>query len=163
MFKTKLLILLLLNLLIISCSKRPDTFDRGYNLNYIGGGVDGLKYFNMLETYLKSASLLNPGSNLYIDTGIEHSQSLFITNINNTSDREKIVSKVYLYVNDSYQKCRIFSYEDEIEQFYLIALSEVFTSNQMAVDKIKDSNTEALIQNFFPKLINMSTVCIDAE
>ena len=62
---------------------------------YIGGEYDGLVLSNKLRSYLNSFNILNDKSNFGIQANISHSTNLFITNVDNTSDRER-VSRVLL-------------------------------------------------------------------
>ena len=94
MFKIKLLILLLNSLLLLSCiNNRPDN-EINLSVAYIGGEYDGLLLSNQLRSHLKNFNMLDDSSDLQIQASISHSSSVFITNIDNTSDREKITSSI---------------------------------------------------------------------
>ena len=87
MFKIKLLILLLNSLLLLSCiNNRPDN-EIKLSVAYIGGEYDGLLLSNQLRSHLKNLNMLDDSSDLQIQASISHSSSVFITNIDNTSDR----------------------------------------------------------------------------
>ena len=159
MFKIKLLILLLANLIISSCvvANKPS---KQYTLGYIGGGVDGLIYSNILTAQLESFGIFNKNSSYQVNTSISHDQELYITNINKTSDRERIISSIKTEVLDLNQNCIIFRYDKKIKQFYVIAANINFTSNQKAIETIKRKNSEILSKDLIYKLIELNnTTC----
>ena len=161
MFKIKLLILLLISALLglNGCTNKETIQKNKYKLSYISGDTDGLLFSNLLRSYLKISDLYDEKSNLEINATISHSQNLFITNIDNTSDREKITSSMAIEVNDLTQKCKIFEYFDDMEQFYIITSSINYTSNNKAIEQIKSQNDEILINNLLPKLSRLDPSC----
>ena len=143
MSKIKLLILLLFSFILASCAS-TNSSNYKFKLDYIGGGSDGLIYSNYLNAHLKSLNMFDALSNYSIDTSLEHQQKVFITNVNNTSDREMITSKIATKINDNLKNCIVLEYSDDVQQQYVIASNINFTSNNKAVDNIKRSNTEIL-------------------
>ena len=162
MYKIKLLILLLISALLglNGCTNKETIQKNKYKLSYISGDTDGLLFSNLLRSHLKISDLYDEKSNLEIKATISHSQNLFITNIDNTSDREKITSSMTIEVNDLTQKCKIFEYFDDMEQFYIITSSVNYTSNKKALEQIKSQNDEILITNLLPKLFRLDPSCI---
>ena len=61
--------------------------------------------------------MLNTYSNYEIQGYITHSSNLFITNIDNTSDREKIESSIELKIYDKLNKCFTFKFNEDVSQF----------------------------------------------
>ena len=109
MFKIRLLILLLTSVFVIGCSVKQELIDnRKYSLDYIGGEYDGLLLKNTLVNNLKSFNLYDQYSKYQVKTNIQHDQNLFITNIDNTSDREKILSTLKVEVSDLVNQCKVF-------------------------------------------------------
>ena len=95
MYKIKLLILLLTSFILSSCVNSEKTdYDYKFSLNYIGGERDGLILKNYLNYYLNAKQIYDQSSFLVIEASISHQSNLFITNIDNTSDREKIISSL---------------------------------------------------------------------
>ena len=90
---------------------------------------------------------------------ISHSSELFITNIDNTSDRIRVDSALTVNVIDERSKCVIHNFEEKISQFYLFADSDRYISNNIAEKKIREENTEALIKNFINELTETETKC----
>ena len=67
MFKIKLLILLLTNLTLLSCSVSDINKNTNqFSLAYVGGEVDGLIFKNLLEGYMEGLNLYNKNSNYEI-------------------------------------------------------------------------------------------------
>ena len=92
MSKIKLSILLLISFFVFSCTNNQvNTSIQKYSLAYIGGEYDGLLLKNYLIGNLKSLGMHDQKSNFEIQPHISHSTNLYITNIDNTSDREKII------------------------------------------------------------------------
>ena len=143
MSKIKLLILLSFSFILGSCTS-TNRSNYQFKLDYIGGGADGLIYSNYLNAYLKSLNMFNNSSDYSIDTSMTHQQTVFITNVNNTSDREMITSKIVTKINDNLKNCIVLEYSDDVQQQYVIASNINFTSNNKAVNSIKRSNTEIL-------------------
>ena len=103
--------------------------------------------------------MLNNRSNYQIQASISHVGDLFITNIDNTSDREKIISTIELKIYNETNKCFTFFYNESISQFYVLAASDRFSSNKLAVEEIKNSNTEYFVKNFINSLGPNSLIC----
>ena len=106
MFKTKLLISLLISFIFLSCTR--DTLDRNitkYSLAYTGGEYDGLILNNLLKSDLSNFMAYDDNSNLRIEPNISHSTELFISNIDNTSDRMRIKSTITAKIVDIRFKC----------------------------------------------------------
>ena len=160
MSKTKLLILLLTSFFIFSCSKDQSYHsNQKYSLGYIGGEIDGLLLKNFLKSYLKNLGIYSQNSDFEIQANINHSTNLFITNIDNTSDREKITTTLSTKIVNKVFKCEIYSDGISISQFYIYASSDKFLSNQRAVKKIKKQNTEAAVKKLVNKLKNIKNEC----
>ena len=143
MFKIKLLILLFISVGLNSCTSKNITTNQ-FSLKYIGGGEDGVIYSNLLKIYLKSLSMLNDNSEYSINTSINHAVNVFITNVNNTSDREMITTEIKAEIKDEDQNCVILNYENSAKQFYVISPNINFTSNTKAIENIKKDNAEIL-------------------
>jgi len=162
MFKIKLLILLLASLLIFSCSnKKINNSYQKYSLAYIGGEYDGLLLKNYLISSLKNLNLYDQNSIYEIQANLNHTSNLFITNIDNTSDREKIDSELNVKIINKLNKCIIYNDNISISQFYIYAPSNKYLSNQKAEKKIKRDNTETLVKKFINKIINFENKCND--
>ena len=160
MCKIKLLISLLISLLLLSCSVKNDENKRfGMSLGYVGGGYEGLILSNILEGHLRSKSIYDKGSIYIIKPKIKHSKSLFITNIDNTSDRENVITSINLVIFNNDIGCNIFSFTDEISQFYIYSSGEKFISNTKALEKIKYNNTEELVKKFMNKIRHIDKNC----
>ena len=100
MYKIRLLILLFISLSFISCTNNNKSSEFQLSVAYIGGEYDGLLLSNQLKSNLNNFGMLNTYSNYEIQGYITHSSNLFITNIDNTSDREKIESSIELKIYD---------------------------------------------------------------
>ena len=160
MSKIKLSILLLTSYIFFSCANsKINQFNSKYSLAYIGGEYDGLLLKNYLQNSLKNLNIYDQNSNFEIKANISHSSNLYITNIDNTSDREKINSKLSIQIFDNLSNCNIFNDEISISQFYIYASSDKFLSNQTALRKIKKDNTEATVRIFINKLKKIDNKC----
>ena len=160
MFKTKLLILLLINFLFISCIKEDTTQNSlKFKVGYIGGEYDGLVLKNTLSSYLNAQGIYNESSQYEITANISHGSNLYITNIDNTSDRERVTSTLSITINDNLSGCQIYDYSRTISQFYIFAASDLFLSNKKAVKEIKENNTDELVKEFFKNLNRASLIC----
>ena len=160
MFKIKLLILLLTSFFIVSCTNnQTHSFNQKYSLAYIEGGFDGLLLKNYLLSNLKSLNIYDPNSNYEIRANINHSSDLFITNIDNTSEREKINTNLFIQIIDTSNNCQLVSDQISVSQFYIYASGDKFISNQTADSKIKKDNTESLVKQFVNKLRTVSNKC----
>ena len=160
MFKIRLLILLLTSALLFSCTKNsninPST---KFSIAYISGEYDGLLLKNLLTGYLNALDLHDQASSYEIRSSIKHTSDLYITNIDNTSDRTSIDTNASFQIINSNKNCSVFSYDDNVSQFYIITSSDKFLSNQKAVKKIKKDNTEALVKSFINKLSGLDLGC----
>ena len=164
MFKIKLSILLLISLLILSCSYQKNIAPKNkLSLSYIGGGFDALNLRNLLESHLRSADLYDPLSNYTIEAGVGHGGGVFITNIDNTSDRENVSTRIEINIKDKKNDCVSFRYSETIDYFYIYASGETFSSNQKAVQQIRFYNTETLIKKFITNLSDINFNSLDAE
>ena len=160
MFKTKLLISLLISFIFLSCTR--DTLDREitkYSLAYTGGEYDGLILNNLLKSDLSNFMAYDDNSNLRIEPNISHSTELFISNIDNTSDRMKIKSTITAKIVDIRFKCDTRTFKEDVTQFYLFADTEKYISNSVAEKKIKEENTEILVRNFINKILKTENKC----
>ena len=153
MFRIKLLILLLTSSIILSCTNNQNSnYKEKFSLSYIGGEYDGLLLKNYLLSDLKNLEVYDQNSNIEIKANISHSTNLYITNIDNTSDREKVSTKLSFQVVDTRLNCDLYKDEINISQFYIYASSDKFLSNQTALKKIKKDNTEAAVKQLINKL-----------
>ena len=160
MFKIKLLILLLTSAFLFNCTKNSNiTPSTKFSIAYIGGEYDGLLLQNLLTGYLNTLDIYDQASSYEIKSSIQHTSDLYITNIDNTSDRTNIETFVSFEIINLDKKCIVFSYADNVSQFYIIASSDKFLSNQKAVKKIKKDNTEALVKSFINKLSGLDLGC----
>ena len=160
MYKIKLLILLLTSFLVLSCTdKQNNHFNKKYSLSYIDGEFDGLLLKNYLISYLKNLDIYDENSYYEIEANIEHDSNLFITNIDNTSDRENINTKLFIKILNNLSDCILHEYETGVSQFYIYASGDKLLSNQIAVRKIKRDNTEAVVRQFINKLKTINNEC----
>ena len=160
MFKIKLLILLLTSFFIVSCTNnQTHSFNQKYSLAYIEGGFDGLLLKNYLLSSLKNLSIYDPNSNYEIRANINHGANIYITNIDNTSDRQKISTSLSFQIISTVDNCQLTSDQISVSQFYIYASADKFLSNQTAVNKIKKDNTESLVKKFINKLITVGNKC----
>ena len=162
MSKIKLSILLLISLFIINCSSSNNLpkNNNKYSLEYIGEGYDGLVLKKQLTSMLRGFRSFNQDSKKTIKADINHETEIFVTNIDNTSDRERIMTSLQVRVYDKELDCVIFKFNDEISQFYIYASSEKFLSNTKAVESIKYNNTEELVKNFVNDLTKIKSGCL---
>lgn len=158
MFKIKLLILLLSSILV-SCTTSLKVDNPKLDLNYISGGVDGLIMNNMLTNYLQNYNLYEKNSNFKVDASISHSSNFFITNIDNTSERNLVSSTLNIKIMNKVSNCEIYQTNNEISQFYIVVSSNQFTSNDAALEKIKRENTENLIKLFLEDYLFNTYTC----
>ena len=160
MFKIKLSILLLTSIFFYSCTNTQiHSPDQKYSLEYIGGGYDGLLLKNYLLSNLKNLDIYNPNSNYKIKANISHTSNIYITNIDNTSDRERITTELSFQVIDAVSQCQILNEQIEVSQFYIYASSDKFLSNQTALRKIKKNNTESSASRLINKLRTIGNKC----
>ena len=160
MSKIKLSILLLISFFILSCTNNQiNQYNQKYSLAYIGGEYDGLLLKNYLTSGLKNLNIYDQNSKLEIQTTISHSSNLFITNIDNTSDREKISTTLNITVKDHQNECQVYKDDISVSQFYIYTSSDKFLSNQKAQKKIKKDNTEATVEQFVNNLLLIGNKC----
>ena len=161
MSKIKLSILLLISLFIINCSSSNNLIKNNneYSLEYIGGGYDGLVLKKQLTSMLRGFRSFDQNSKKTIKAEINHETEIFVTNIDNTSDRERVMTTLQVRVYNKELDCVIFKFNDEISQFYIYASSEKFLSNTKAVESIKYNNTEELVRNFINDLSKIKSGC----
>lgn len=160
MCKTKLSILLLISFFIFSCTNNQvNHSNQKYSMAYIGGEYDGLLLKNYLKSGLKNLDIHDQNSNLEIQANISHSKNLYITNIDNTSDREKINTTLSIKILNEESNCIVFNDKIIVSQFYIYASSDKFLSNQTAVKKIKKDNTESTVRQFINKLKKIDDQC----
>ena len=162
MSKTKSSILLLISLFIINCSLSNNLpkNNNEYSLEYIGGGYDGLVLKKQLTSMLRGFRSFDQDSKKTIKAAIKHETEIFVTNIDNTSDRERVMTILKVGVYDKELDCVIFEFNNEISQFYIYASSEKFLSNTKAVESIKYNNTEELVRNFINDLTKINSGCL---
>ena len=162
MSKIKLSILLLISLSFFSCTNNQvNNSNQKYSIAYIGGEYDGLLLSNYLTSALKNLNIHDQNSQLEIQSNISHSTNLYITNLDNTSDREKINTKLSVKIIDKETNCISFNDEITVSQFYIYASSDKFLSNKVAVKKIKKDNTESTVRQFINKLKKIDGQCND--
>jgi len=160
MYKIKLLILLLISVFIFSCtSNKTSENSEKFTIAYIGGELDGLILRNILTSTLKNLNMFDQASDYEIRSSIDHGTNLYITNIDNTSDRKKIETSLSIKIINEKKLCVVFSETYYVSQFYIFASSEKFLSNQKAIKKIKKDNTEALVKQFTNELFNLKIEC----
>ena len=160
MFKIKLLISLLISFIFLSCAK--DQHNQNgikYSLSYIGGEYEGLILKNLLINNLSSLNLYGDSSIYVLKPTISHESSLFITNIDNTSDRIKVNSELTIEVFNKRYNCVTQKFNESISQFYIFAASDKYISNNRAEKKIKEENTEALVKEFINKTKKPNAIC----
>ena len=149
MFKIKLLIFLLTSFIILSCAKdKTKSNDIKYSIGYISGEYEGLVLKNLLKNYLLNYDLYDEKSNFEIKAKINHSSNVYITNIDNTSDRTRIDSNLIIDIIDNKNECSIYKLNKKITQFYILADSSKYISNKSAFEKMKDENTDSLVKYF---------------
>ena len=159
MFKIKLLILFLISCFFIACTNNNEKNNFKISVAYIGGEYEGLILSNMLKSHLNNLGMLTENSRYQIQANVSHTQDLYITNIDNTSDREQINSYVDLKIFDKKLNCITYEYKELVSQFYVLATSDQFISNNIAVEEIKIENTEYFVSRFINNLTESSFVC----
>ena len=164
MFKIKLLISLLISLVALSCTGFDAQRDNTrFSLDSVGGGFDGLLLYNSLDTHLRSYGMIDNNSRYEIRSSISHATGVYVTNIDNTSNRESIESYLNVIIYDKELKCDAYSYNNEIYQFYIFASNEKFISNKVSLKKIKSENTEELVKRFINTLMYEKVKCKFSE
>ena len=160
MFKTKLSILLLISSIFLSCTKDiVNQETKRYSIGYISGEYDGLILKNLLENNLSSFGLYDKSSNYKIESSISHTSGLFITNLDNTSDRAKVSSSLNIKVYNSKFKCVTYKFTKNASQFYVFSNSDRYISNNKAEKKIRAENTEVLVKSFINGLMKSDNKC----
>ena len=159
MCKIRLLILLFISLAFTSCTNNNKSSEFQLSVAYISGEYDGLLLSNQLKSNLNNFGMLNTTSNYELQGSINHSSNLFITNIDNTSDREKIESSIELKIYDKLNDCFSFKFNQNVSQFYILSASDRYTSNKTAVEEIKFSNTDYFVKSFINSLSRSSFIC----
>ena len=160
MYKTKLLTLSLISLIFLSCTKSTSNQNNSkFSIGYIDGEFDGLVLETLLRNNLFNIGQYDKESNLIIDAEISHTSSLFITNIDNTSDRMNMDSNLSIKIIDQSNECEIYKFDNTISQFYIFADSNQYISNVVAEKKIKEQNTEQLVKEFINKISRSEIVC----
>lgn len=157
MSKIKLLILYSINLiLIVSCVKNQPNYK--FDINYISGGIDGLIFRNLVHANIKSFNLYDPNSNLKINISINHQSSLFVTNVNNTSDRQSIISTISATIRNEDLECDFYQFQDSVNKFFVISSNIKYMSNNKATEEIKKNNAEILINKFIKNIIYLENI-----
>ena len=147
---------------MFSCTNiQINNSNQKYSIAYIGGEYDGLLLKNYLTNGLKNLEIYDQYSNFEIKANINHNTNLYITNIDNTSDREKINTKLSINIINKDSNCILFNDVITVSQFYIYASSDKFLSNQLAVKKIKKDNTESTVRQFINKLKRIDGHCND--
>ena len=160
MSKIKLSILLLISSLIFSCTNNQINYsNQKYSVAYIGGEYDGLLLKNYLISNLKNLNIYDQNSIFEMHASISHSSNLFITNTDNTSDREKISTTLYIKIKNIDKNCQVYNEEINVSQFYIYASSDKFLSNQKAVKEIKKNNTETTVKQLINELLENKDKC----
>lgn len=162
MSKIKLLTLSLISLFLLSCSNQKNlNIKDKLSISYISGELDALILRNLLESHLISTNMYDPFSKFTIEAGVSHGGGVFITNIDNTSDRENVSTRMEINIIDKNKDCVTFSFNETIDYFYIYASSETFLSNQKALEEIRFYNTETLIKKFIVNLTDRDFTCFD--
>lgn len=160
MYKIKLLISLLISLIVLSCTSINVPKNTGkFSIGYIGGEYDGLLLHNNLAAHLTSYDMIDNNSRYQIRSSIGHSTGVYVTNIDNTSNREAITSELVVTIYDKKLKCNAYEYKNRAYQFYIFASNEKFISNKTALRKIKDDNIEELVKKFINALMYENVEC----
>ncbi len=163
MSKIRLLILSLTSILLFSCTSSQNENKIKLSISYIGGGYNGLMLSNKLKSHLNNLNMLDDRSKFQIEASISHTTNLYITNIDNTSDRERVDSSINLKIYDSELDCYTYEYEDNLSQFYVLAAGDKFISNKNAEEKIKEENVDYFIKVFINNLNNSKFNCNDKK
>ena len=160
MSKIRLLILLLISFVFFGCSSNNQLSNKmGLSVAYIGGEYDGLVLSNKLKSYLNGFNMLDNKSNFELQANISHSTNLFITNVDNTSDRERVSTTINFKIFNKIENCFTYSTSENVSQFYVLASSDKFISNKSALEKIKIEHTEYLVKKFINGLNQNNFVC----
>ena len=163
MFKIKLLILLLASSILFSCTSNRKESEVKLSISYIGGNYDGLNLSNQLRSHLNNFGMLDDTSKYQVQAKVSHSSNLYITNIDNTSDRERVTSTFEIKIYDLDLSCFTYNFEDKISQFYILAPGDKFLSNKRAIDQIKNDNVDYFVKKFINNFTLNNLVCDENE
>ena len=106
MSKIKLLTSLLISFFVVGCSTTSyQVKNNNYSLDYISGGYDGLVLKKQLISKLRGFNSYDPNSRKSIQSEITHSTEVFVTNIDNTSEREEVTSLLKIRIFDTKLDC----------------------------------------------------------
>jgi len=114
---------------------------------------------NYLLSSLKNLDIYDPNSIYEIEVNINHDSNIYITNIDNTSDREKIKTSLSFQIINTFDNCKLASDQISVSQFFIYASGDKFLSNQTALTKIKKDNTASLVKKFIRKLRTIGNKC----
>ena len=85
---------------------------------------------------------------LKVDARISHNTNFFITNIDNTSERNLVSSTLNINIMDKVENCEIYQSNNEIlTVLYCCQLKSILPAT-CCLEKIKRDNTENLIKLF---------------
>ena len=163
MFKIKLLILLLASSILFSCTSNRKESEVKLSISYIDGNYDGLNLSNQLRSHLNNFGMLDDRSKYQVQAKASHSSNLYITNIDNTSDRERVTSTFEIKIYDLDLSCFTYKFEDKISQFYILAPGDKFLSNKRAIDQIKNDNVDYFVKKFINNFTLNNLVCDENE
>ena len=158
MFKIKLLTLFLVSIFLFSCSKKVD-LKRKYNVDVVAG-QNNFSYQNTLIQYLDSMKLYSTTNNNYvIQISPNINQSVFITDIDKTSDRKKItLSATYNILKKLKSlnvECNVFSQTYKRSSTYLFASGEFNQSNVAADEEITQNLINLITNDFIDDLLQL--------
>lgn len=86
--------------------------------------------------------LLDQNSPYEIRANLNIKKNVYITNIDNTSDRENITTTIYFSIYDKNEDCLIYKDTYVASQFYIYVSSDKFFSNRTALEKIKEKTVK---------------------
>ena len=152
MSKIKLLILLLISINLINCTKDNVYQSNKYSVGYIGGSLDGLLLKNKLEANLRAFNIFSQQSNFLIEGNIWNNFGLYVPTSNKTSRRENVTTGINLKIFNKSLNCYVYRFEEATSQFYIFAPSTYFLSNKEAQKDIINDNINNLIIDFINTL-----------
>ena len=156
MFRIKLLILLLLSIIQINCTSKINNND--FLIGYISGSYEGLLFKNTLEANLRGLNSYNQKSNLIIEGSISHDSETYITNIDNTSQRERVSTNINMRIYNKELECSVYTYFNNVSQFYIYSSGAYFLSNKKAKEEIIEDNTNILSVKFINSIpVNLNS------
>ena len=91
---------------------------------------------------LSNLGLYSDESIYEIKAKVAHSEAVFITNIDNTSDRMRLDSRLYIDVINLRFNCVAQKFDESKSQFYIFAESDRYIVTTW-LRKIKEENVEA--------------------